>query len=408
MIAEEFGKLILKNEHPKLDFKRDYESKKENSEYLKDIISLANGNVNTVGETAYLIFGIEEVVNGDNIIYGIDSSKTFQQIERELIQNLDNYLLHPIQDLKVEEIILDSKKILFITIPFQSYLLLLKKDLKGTQYKKGNLLYRVGDNTRFVEDAYNCSLRKSFEKAFEKFIPKELLDNSTKESVLFEEWSDDKAKEIVLNEIDKYERIKKDYFGFEENSIITHNIIDFLSLDDINHDKKISIIETYPDEHDCHACGVNLSFIEFIKVSAGWILNQIDINVMTAGSWGKRPKNISVSSIGYNKFGIKIEDSYGNQGVFSDYLSIYTLVAGEYRKVFLTETQTSNYGAVKSTNKRYFLWDGVVEFLQEGKSYYNLILLRKGIRNKEKFKEKILYTFDDIEYKKREVTEYIL
>ncbi|NEW61458.1 hypothetical protein GSY74_09205 [Sulfurovum sp. bin170] len=45
MTKQELLKLIKTEESPKLDFKRGYEEKKENTEYIVDIISIANGNI---------------------------------------------------------------------------------------------------------------------------------------------------------------------------------------------------------------------------------------------------------------------------------------------------------------------------------------------------------------------------
>jgi len=184
MTIEELNEIIIKDENPKLDFKRDYESNKEKSEYLKDIIALANGSVNSIGETAYLIFGIQESQNVNNEIYGIQIDKSSQTIQQDFINRLNSCLVNPIQDLKVQEFEIESKKILVVEIPFQGYLLILKKDLQGTQYKKSNLLYRVGDQTQFVIDSYTCVVRKSFEEAIERYkivnkdTEKDTLDNS--------------------------------------------------------------------------------------------------------------------------------------------------------------------------------------------------------------------------------------
>ena len=173
MMIDDLTDLILKKENVKLDFKRDYELQKEKSEYLKDIIALANGSQNSIGETAYLIFGIQENQNSDNEVYGTQIDKNSQSIQQDFINRLNSSLVDPIQDLKVKEFEIESKKILVVKIPFQGYLLVLKKDLQGTQYKKGNFLYRVGEQTQFVVDSYNCSVRQSFEEAIDRYKQKD-------------------------------------------------------------------------------------------------------------------------------------------------------------------------------------------------------------------------------------------
>lgn len=64
--------LLHSHEGPSLDFKQewykldseDIQTKKvQKNELIKDILSLANGNVNVAGETAYLIIGASDSMN---------------------------------------------------------------------------------------------------------------------------------------------------------------------------------------------------------------------------------------------------------------------------------------------------------------------------------------------------------
>ena len=171
--------------------------------------------------------------------------------------------------------------------------------------------------------------------------------------------------------------------------------------------KKVAIIET-SDSEQCHACGVKLSFIEFVKVSSGWIFGQIDINIMQAGSWGENNDGIEISSIGKNRFGVIHIGIYENQGVFSEYFTLSTLIAGEYVTVFSTEIDTSNEGAVGNNSESYYSWTATISFKKTSQDYHNLILLKEGFRDQKIFKEKILYKFNGIKYEEAEVTNYIL
>lgn len=177
MKESKLQELIFQEENPKLDFKRDYELKKEKSEYVKDIIALANGNKNTIGKTAYLVFGIQEKLGSENQVFGIDIEKDSQKIQRELNSHINNHIEKPIQGLEVYDFQIALKKVLVIKVPCQDYVLILKKDLKGTPYKKGNLLYREGDNTLCKTEEYNCPLRKSFENTIENYQKVNKLKN---------------------------------------------------------------------------------------------------------------------------------------------------------------------------------------------------------------------------------------
>ena len=50
--------LLAMNENPKLDFKGIWKPDDLKTELIKDILSIANGNPQTVGEEGYLVFGV--------------------------------------------------------------------------------------------------------------------------------------------------------------------------------------------------------------------------------------------------------------------------------------------------------------------------------------------------------------
>lgn len=55
MKKEALAVLITKDESSKLNFKRDWYSKKNiTSELIKDIIALTNGNIHSIGQAAHL------------------------------------------------------------------------------------------------------------------------------------------------------------------------------------------------------------------------------------------------------------------------------------------------------------------------------------------------------------------
>jgi hypothetical protein len=148
---------------------------------MKDIIGLANGNLNSIGQTAYLIFGINENQNGMNEVYGVQIDNNHQTIQQHLINKLNSVIVNPIQDLEVKKFEIETKKILVVQIPFQGYLLILKKDLRGTQYKKGNLIYRVGEQTQYEMDSYDSPVRENFKEAIKRY--NEIKQNSRKETI---------------------------------------------------------------------------------------------------------------------------------------------------------------------------------------------------------------------------------
>lgn len=397
---EKLQNLISQKENPKLDFKKEwYTDDNLKTELIKDIIALTNGNIHTIGQSSYLIIGVKESSSG-NTLYNLELSKTTDDIKKQLLQNLQKYTTPAIQDLDVELVSIESKNIMVISIPFHPYLIILKNKLK--HYTQDSLLYRAGEGTVVAD----YSTRKSFEKAIEKYNTNvKKIDNSTEDSVLFDNWNEKEAEGIIIGEMVKYENIKNNNFGFKKK--INHTIISFLEINDINYNnsKKIAIIKTL-DGSECHVCGVKLSFVEFINVASGWILGSVHINVLGAGSWGDYNGKVNVLSIGKNKFGVTLEEGYGNQGYWDNVFSLYTIVAGEYIKVLETSVYSDNGGAVEEEDESYYSWDANISFEEtENSLYYNLVVLRKGIRDRKIFEEKIIYKFDEITYREIKTIE---
>lgn len=172
MNIDKLRELITENESAKLDFKQEwYSEEKEKSELIKDVIALANGNIHYLGEIGYLIIGIKEKSdsNSENEIVGVQLNKDIMQIKQQLIQKLNNTTIPAFQDLEINGFTIDSKNIIVIEIPFHPYLLILKKDLQGTRYKKDNLIYRAGEGTEFADGNANYATRKAFEDALDRY-----------------------------------------------------------------------------------------------------------------------------------------------------------------------------------------------------------------------------------------------
>jgi len=155
--------LISQQENAKLDFKREwYAEDKLKTELIKDIVALANGNIHTIGQPSFLIIGIKEDTNG-NELHNVELDKSLDEIKKQLLQNLPNFTTPPIQDLQMQFFEIESKKILVIQIPFHPYPIVLKKQF--WQYKKDDFLYRAGEGTVVAD----YSTRRAFEDKMEKY-----------------------------------------------------------------------------------------------------------------------------------------------------------------------------------------------------------------------------------------------
>jgi WD40 repeat protein len=181
--------LITQPEGVKLEFKRDlyrFVSKDERThrldgklydpqwhEFLKDIISLANGNIGTAHEDAYLIIGVEDKTK---ILVGVNTSNTIFErkdsvIRKQIIDKLGEVCEQTFQNLFYETQELDGKKLIVITIPPSDALYELKTRLKPNPSARSEgfeiktVFLRRGDGERIYVST-DPQARKSLE--FEK------------------------------------------------------------------------------------------------------------------------------------------------------------------------------------------------------------------------------------------------
>lgn len=162
MNSEKLKLLIRQPEGLKIDFKRkfykisseDYTSvtnqqqvknliKKQWGEFIKDILSLANGNVNTVSQEGFLIIGVDDKTKSLHDIGAIDTAA----IRQQLITKLEDHCKPAIPDITCELIKVEEKRILIFVIPPSPHLYETTRDIatKDTVYHKNTVFIRRGE-----------------------------------------------------------------------------------------------------------------------------------------------------------------------------------------------------------------------------------------------------------------------
>jgi len=163
LISIDIRELINKKESPKVDFKRQwYREADLKTELIKDIIALTNGNIHTIGQNSFLIIGVKDKEDG-NELYDVVLDKNLDNIKQQLLHNLQKYTIPAIQDIQIEKFEVDSKNIIVIQIPFHPYLIILKEKLR--QYSKDTLLYRAGEGIVVADYA----TRRAFDDEMDKY-----------------------------------------------------------------------------------------------------------------------------------------------------------------------------------------------------------------------------------------------
>ena len=138
MTANQLRAVISGPEGLKLDFKREYKLspdppsgteaklwktfvKGQWEELMRDLLSLANGNIGTCRQPGRLIIGVDDVVgpNGSRLLF--DTSKLHLTVA-QILERLNCTCSPPLCDIQIERIPIDDKVITVITIPPTPYM----------------------------------------------------------------------------------------------------------------------------------------------------------------------------------------------------------------------------------------------------------------------------------------------
>jgi predicted HTH transcriptional regulator len=163
--------LLAMNENPKLDFKAIWKPDDLKGELIKDIVSIANGNPQTIGEVGYLVFGVSDDKQKINDITDEKLKIPTQYadlaaLKGKILEALNNAVTPAFLGLELEFIQADEKRILVITIPPHPHLLSLSKDLqlKKRTDKKGTTYYRIGEVIHSASPEVIAAFQQQFGK----------------------------------------------------------------------------------------------------------------------------------------------------------------------------------------------------------------------------------------------------
>ncbi|PSB22813.1 hypothetical protein C7B76_02550 [filamentous cyanobacterium CCP2] len=143
-------------------------------ELVKDIISLTNGNIGTVNQTAHLIIGADDKLKPDGTPNILDVGDQTPP-RKDIYEKVNSYCQPRLPDLHCNIYQFESKRLLVISVPPSPYLHKLSKQLKTPKkdFSPYTVLIRRGDG----EEIYEASReeQEAIEKekqAFSQILPK--------------------------------------------------------------------------------------------------------------------------------------------------------------------------------------------------------------------------------------------
>lgn len=192
MDSQQLRQLISQPEGLKLDFKRelhklkhlnkDY-AKQQRDEFIRDILSLTNGNFNTADQTGYLIIGVGDELKPDGTrdLFDVSNPLTPKQI----LQRVNSACDPPIPDVHCETVEIDGKNIFVVSIPPSPHLHRTHRDLTtpSTTYPAGTVFIRRNEEI-FPATPEECDVILREKERFFAKPRREKYDNLTRSSVV--------------------------------------------------------------------------------------------------------------------------------------------------------------------------------------------------------------------------------
>ncbi len=192
MDCQQLRQLIRQPEGLKLDFKRelhklkhsdkDY-AKQQRDEFIRDILSLTNGNVNTAEQKGYLIIGVGDELRPDGTRDLFDVSNPLNP--KQILPRVNSACDPPIPDVHCETVEIDGKNIFVVSIPPSPHLHRTRRDLTtpSKTYPAGTVFIRRNEEI-FPATPEECDvILREKERVFAK-PRREKYDNLTRSSVV--------------------------------------------------------------------------------------------------------------------------------------------------------------------------------------------------------------------------------
>lgn len=174
MTREELLGLLAQQEGPTLEFKQqlpDFKDELQRDEFVKDILSLVNGNVRVVGQSAYLVFGASNVVDvlGQRTRYDVGTGIDPQHFGDRVAQIMGAACKPPISNVLCEVVDMGDERLVVLTLPPSQHLHETTRSLKvaGKRgaaqpkvYDKHIVFMRVGATTDIAAASDRDALRE--------------------------------------------------------------------------------------------------------------------------------------------------------------------------------------------------------------------------------------------------------
>jgi len=164
MDEQTLKRIIQQPEGLKLDFKQEFyhldltdreARNRQWDELIKDVLALANGNVNIAGETGYIIFGVADKAKEDGTreVFDVGTIKVTRQ---QILDKVNSCSNPPLPDIECDLLLLDTQRVFVVSILPTPYIHETTKRLitsKGQSFPEHTVFIRRGEGTHMASMA---------------------------------------------------------------------------------------------------------------------------------------------------------------------------------------------------------------------------------------------------------------
>lgn len=199
-------------------------------------------------------------------------------------------------------------------------------------------------------------------------------------------------------DLDKNTEIFKKSFQSKLTNVgeIDHSLI---NVYEINKHDLLFLINSNTPNNSCHVCLPRMSWYNLKFENNKWNIKDKILSIEPDyGSWGSFPTPEMVF-IGKAKIAFKYVSSYGGQGQFETHLDLveYDDVNFKFKSILSLDYGFSDAGYY-AEGEEHNDWEGNIFIIKKNKPYYDILISKKGKKDKNKYEENLIYKYQNGRY----------
>jgi hypothetical protein len=209
-------------------------------------------------------------------------------------------------------------------------------------------------------------------------------------------WDAQKVEAFVRSKLVDQEPALRDTFYASQVLSLDHSIVGEYYLRYRDRESMIVVTASIEKGVDCHACAPRLSLFEFERSRLGWTLGDSAIAVTRWGQWGQvAPNDVKVFVVGENIYALFLDGTGMGQGYVSSKTSVQARVGDRYQEILNLQTSADDSGSMLPGAEK---WTSTIKIQPGTSGFYDLLVERKGVRDRESFDECERFKFNGQRY----------